>query len=339
MQLARDNGIYLMTTLEPAIYYLTTPNGGDVNVQWSSNPFSSAKGGPCVKTADFFTDATAKRHYKNKLRYTVARWGADTHVAVWEFFNEYDHLVEQLAVPTATIAAWHKEMAIYLRQIDPYGHIITTSLSHNDYADLWSLPEMQFSQRHLYGSTESLAATVKGYETKYQKPFVSGEFSLDWKWPQMHPASEYGRELHFGLWRGMFAPTPILPMTWWWDFHADNNQYFHFEYASLMAAKTSEGPGPLEPQAVTATSGVEALALKSPGGRFVWVHNQGGASLGGASVTLSELPAVTFTTRSLDPWKGTWGEPMSTPVVAGSAKLELPTLAGDQDWAYWLAAP
>jgi hypothetical protein len=328
-----------MSTLEPAIYFLTTPNGGDQNVQWSANPFSSAKGGPCAKTADFFTDQTAKRHYKNKLRYAVARWGADPHVAVWELFNEYDHLVEQLAVPTAAIAAWHKEMAVYLRQIDPYGHIITTSLSHNDYADLWSLPEMQFSQRHLYGSTESLASTVGSYETKYQKPFVSGEFSLDWKWPQMHPASEYGRELHFGLWRGMFAATPILPLTWWWDFHADNNQYFHFAHASTLVAKTSAGPGPLDPQPLTASSGVEALGLKSPAGCFVWVHNKGGGALGGGSVTLTNLPAVTFATKSFDTWTGAWGDSVAMQPSGGSIKLALPTLAGDADMAYWLAAP
>jgi Cellulase (glycosyl hydrolase family 5)/Domain of unknown function (DUF5060) len=339
MQLAHDNGIYVMSTLEPAIYYLTTPNGGDANVQWSANPFSTAKGGPCAKTADFFTDATAKRHYKNKLRYAVARWGADPQLAVWELWNEYDHLVEQLAVPTAAIAAWHQEMARYLRQTDPYGRIITTSLSHNDYADLWRLPEMQFSQRHLYGSTESLATTLGGYETKYQKPFVSGEFSLDWKWPQMHPASEYGRELHLGLWRGMFAPTPILPMTWWWDFHADNNQYFHFEHASTMAAKTAEGPGPLEPQAVTASGGVEVLALKSPSGRFVWLHNKGGAVINGASVTLTDLPAAAFAVRSFNTWNGAWGDAVSLAASGGSLRLDLPTLAGDADMAYWLAAP
>jgi hypothetical protein len=307
--------------------------------QSSANPFSTAKGGPCAKTADFFTDATAKRHYKNKLRYAVARWGADPQLAVWELWNEYDHLVEQLAVPTAAIAAWHQEMARYLRQTDPYGRIITTSLSHNDYADLWRLPEMQFSQRHLYGSTESLATTLGGYETKYQKPFVSGEFSLDWKWPQMHPASEYGRELHLGLWRGMFAPTPILPMTWWWDFHADNNQYFHFEHASTMAAKTAEGPGPLEPQAVTASGGVEVLALKSPSGRFVWLHNKGGAVINGASVTLTDLPAAAFAVRSFNTWNGAWGDAVSLAASGGSLRLDLPTLAGDADMAYWLAAP
>ncbi len=339
MLLAHDNGIYVMSTLEPAIYYLTTPNGGDVNVQWSANPFSSAQGGPCAKTADFFTSATAKRHYKNKLRYAVARWGADSQLAVWELWNEYDHLVEQLAVPTAAIAAWHQEMARYLRQTDPYGRIITTSLSHNDYADLWSLPEMQFSQRHLYGSTENLATTLGGYETKYQKPFVSGEFSLDWKWPQMHPASEYGRELHLGLWRGMFAATPILPLTWWWDFHADNNQYFHFEHASTMVAKTVEGPGPLERQAVTATTGVEVLALQSPVGRFVWLHNKGTGSLSGASVTLTDLPAGAFAVRSFNTWTGAWGDAVSLAATGGSLRLDLPTLAGDADLGYWLAAP
>ena len=339
MQLARDNGIYVMSTLEPAIYYLTTPNGGDVNVQWSANPFSAANGGPCGKTADFFTDASAKRHYKNKLRYAVARWGADPQLAVWELWNEYDHLVEQLAVPTAAIAAWHQEMARYLRQTDPYGRIITTSLSHNDYADLWSLPEMQFSQRHLYGSTESLATTLGGYETKYQKPFVSGEFSLDWKWPQMHPASEYGRELHLGLWRGMFAATPILPLTWWWDFHADNDQYFHFEHAATMAERTAEGPGPLEPQAATASGGVEALALKSPSGRFVWLHNKGNSVLNGATITLTDLPASAFLVRAFNTWTGTWGDAVSLTPSGGSVRLDLPALAGDADLAYWLAAP
>jgi hypothetical protein len=137
----------------------------------------------------------------------------------------------------------------------------------------------------------------------------------------------------------MFAATPILPLTWWWDFHADNNQYFHFEYASMMASKTAEGPGPLQPQALIASNGVEAVALQSPAGRFVWLHNQGAATLYGASVTLTALPAVTFTVRSFNTWTGAWGDPQALAVSGGSLKLELPSLAGDLDMAYWLAAP
>lgn len=340
MKLARDNGIYVMSTLEPAIYFLTTPHGGDTNIQWSANPFSAAKGGPAASTADFFTNAAAKRHYKNKLRYSIARWGADPHLAVWELWNEYDHLVEQLGVPTAAIAAWHKEMAVYLRETDPYDRIITTSLSHNDYADLWNLPEMQFSQRHLYGSMDTIHDTFASYETKYQtKPFVAGEFSLDWRWPQTHTPAEYGRELHMAMWRGMFAPTPILPMTWWWDFHADNDQYFHFEHVSTLAEKTAEGPGPLEPQAATASANIDALALKSPAGRFVWVHNRSANTVSGGRVTLTDMPAGTFTTRSFDTWSGAWGEPQTLPAANGAIPLDLPALPRDADMAYWLSAP
>jgi hypothetical protein len=340
MQLARETGIYVMSTLEPAIYYLTTPHGGDTSIQWAANAFSTAKGGPAATTADFFTNAEARRQYKNKLRYSVARWGANPQLAVWELWNEYDHLVEQLQVPTSTIAAWHQEMGQYLRQIDPNGRIITTSLSHNDYADLWSLPEMQFSQRHLYGSMDTIMNTFGSYESKYQdKPFVAGEFSLDWRWPLTHTPAEYGRELHMALWRGMFAPTPILPMTWWWDFHADNEQYFHFEHAATLAEKTSEGPGPLAAQAATASANVDVLALQSPDGRFVWAHNRSGSSLSGAYVTLTELPAVTFLLKSFNTWTGAWGAPSSLTPSQGTLRIDLPQLAGDADLAYWLEAP
>ena len=339
MALAGENGIYVMSTLEPAIYFLTTPHGGDTAIQWSQNPFSTARGGPCQNTADFFSNAQAKRHYKNKLRYAIARWGHSPHLAVWELWNEYDHLVEQLGVPTGTIAAWHQEMAQYLNETDPYDRIVTTSLSHNDYADLWSLPEMQFTQRHLYGSMDGILDTHAGYETKYQKAFVAGEFSLDWRWPLTHTPAAYGREVHMALWRGMFAPTPILPMTWWWDFHADNGHYFHFQHAATLDEKTALGPGPLEAQPATAKSGLTSLAVKSPAGRALWVHNPGAGTASGASVTLTGMPPGAFTLQSFDTWTGAWGA--ATPVQAsgGSLKIDLPGLSGDRDLAYWLAAP
>ncbi len=338
MTLARDNGIYLMTTLDPAIYYLESPHGGDVNIQWSANPYSSAQGGPAETPADFFTDETAKRHYKNRLRYAIARWGAYPELGAWEFWNEYDHIVEQQGVSTQDIADWHAEMADYIGETDPYGRIVTTSISHNDYADLWSLPGMQLTQRHLYGSTDGIVATHTSYEDKYQKPFVAGEFSYDWHWPLTFPAATYGREVHMGLWRGMFAPTPILPMTWWWDFHADNDHYFHFEHAATMALKTTEGPGPLQAQAISATNSLEALALKSPAGRFVWTHNKGSASVSGASFTLSGLPAQSFVVSSFDTWTGAWGTAQALQPNGGSLNVNLPTLAADADLAYWLEA-
>lgn len=339
MALAAETGIYVMSTLEPAIYFLTTAHGGDQNIQWAANPFSTAKGGPCATTADFFTNETAKRHYKNKLRYAIARWGHSPYLAVWELWNEYDHLVEQLGVSTASIAAWHQEMGRYLADTDPYDRIVTTSLSHNDYADLWSLPEMQLTQRHLYGAMDGILGTHQTYEDKYRKPFVAGEFSLDWRWPLMHTPAAYGREVHMAMWRGLFAPTPILPMTWWWDFHADNEQYFHFTHVATLAAKTTLGPGPLEPQPATASGGLDVLALKSPAGRVLWLHNRGGSTVSGASVTLGQMPDGSYGAQSLDTWTGAWGAATVAQASGGTLTLPLPSLSADRDVAYWLATP
>jgi hypothetical protein len=186
---------------------------------------------------------------------------------------------------------------------------------------------------------DGLLGTHQTYESKYQKPFVAGEFSFDWRWPLMHSPAAYGREVHMALWRGLFAPTPILPMTWWWDFHADNQHYFHFAHASTLSEKTVIGAGPVQAQAISATNGLEVLAVQSPAGRVLWVHNKGTSTVSGASATLSDLPATPFTLRSFDTWTGAWGEPQSVAASAGSLTIELPALPGDADLAFWLAAP
>ena len=47
---------------------------------WELNPFNAKNGGPCKSPADWFTNETARKHYRNRLRYTVARWGYSPHV-------------------------------------------------------------------------------------------------------------------------------------------------------------------------------------------------------------------------------------------------------------------
>jgi hypothetical protein len=267
----------------------------------------------------------------------VARWGAFRHLAVFEFWNEYDHLVEGQGVSSGVIASWHQEMARYLAELDPYDHIITTSLSHNDFADLWELPEMQFSQRHLYGSTNGLHETHLNYEQKYNKPFVAGEFSLDWVWPPTDTPAAYGREVHMALWRGLFSPTPILPMTWWWEFHADNNHEFHFQHAATIAALTSEGSGPLEANAANATQGLEVLGLSNQETQFVWVHNRGGGTVSNATFSVGGVRAgATFRVRRFDPWTGAWAELPSVVDAGGSVTIPLLSLGPDADTVYVL---
>ena len=71
----------------------------------------------------------------NRLRYIVARWGYSPAIGMWEFFNEIDNIQFRDAknpIPAEEIVAWHARMARYLKSIDPYGHPVTTSISHRD---------------------------------------------------------------------------------------------------------------------------------------------------------------------------------------------------------------
>ena len=83
---------------------------------WKANPFNARNGGPCKKPADWFTNAAAKAHYKKRLRYTIARWGYSPHVLCWEFGNEFEGWADS---SQEVQLAWHREMADYLRALDP----------------------------------------------------------------------------------------------------------------------------------------------------------------------------------------------------------------------------
>ena len=46
------------------------------------------------------------------------------------------------------VVAWHREMGAYLKKIDPYQHLVTSSFSGSAYPELWTIPEIDFSQSH-----------------------------------------------------------------------------------------------------------------------------------------------------------------------------------------------
>jgi hypothetical protein len=334
---AEQAGIYLMPTLDPVIEYQTGVDGWSGQIKWQQNPYGTYKGGPCNGPLDFFNGQKARDIYKNRLRYAVARWGYSPYVAVWEFFNEVDWANITEHVPTADIAAWHNYMASYLRGIDPYNHIVTTSLSHNDFSDLWSLKNMDFTQRHIYGSMDQLISFQQQY-AKYNKPFVSGEFSLDYRGVTQHPAADYGKELHLGIWRGLFMNQPIAPLTWWWDFHADQGQYFHFKYARDLLDKMMADTKSIVNVDAAAPANVEARALKSDRGLFVWLNNKNGSALNNFQVKVNgATSAQGYDWRAYDNWKGTYGAPATAAASNGTVTVTVPALAAYGDMALWFS--
>lgn len=198
---------------------------------WKRNPFNAKNGGPCDTPADWFTNAAARKLYRKRLRYTVARWGYSPHVFCWEFGNEFEGWANS---PNEIKLPWHKEMADYLRSIDPFGHLITTSFwGHTGPEEFWELENIDVVQTHCYtNNDENVAEPVREFclhqWERFQKPHIFGEFGI-----RSHSSTAdkdpEGWAVHNSLWAGLFSFAAGGPMPWWHESYIDKlDLYFHF---------------------------------------------------------------------------------------------------------------
>lgn len=185
-----------------------------VNPNWPDHPWNAKNGGFLKSAADFFTDPEAKRRAKMWLRYAVARFAHSPNVLAWELFNEVEWVDARYANRWPDIETWHAEMADYIRSIDPYHHLITTS-SATDRPDLWRA--MDYVQPHTYPS--NLSAAILGAERIAGKPTFFGEFG-----PGGGNASNR-HVLREGALAGVFANDGGAGQYWYWDVVHKENLY------------------------------------------------------------------------------------------------------------------
>ncbi|HEY0272264.1 MAG TPA: DUF5060 domain-containing protein [Chitinophaga sp.] len=244
---------------------------------WKSSAYNVLNGGPCTTPADYFTMQSAQEQYKNKLRYIVARWGYSSSIAVWEFFNEVDNAAftqqDSILIPPAVITQWHLEMSRYLKDIDPYQHLVSTSVSHRDIAGMNSIPYLDFNQKHIYKHTEKIPGIYPDYIQTFGKPYVVGEFGYRWEDQDPRYAPEANYDYKRGLWYGLFSPTPVLPMSWWWELFDDQHMTPYLQSVRNISQRMLEdGQGVFEKIPVHAGL-LEAYALKCGSRYYVYLLN------------------------------------------------------------------
>ena len=295
------------------------------NSEWADNPYNVANGGPLNAPVDFFTDATARRLFEQRLRYIVARWGSSTHVMAWELWNEVDLTL----APSASITAWHAEMAAELRALDPYDHLVTTShaLFPNDPA-VWQNGGVDFTQLHFYADQIPAFARVSRTVTSFTrdrlaqtgKPVLFGELGIDSRGPVETVQNDpEGIGVHDGLWAGVVSGGIGTAMPWWWDsvIAGDPQRYYPMfgsvarfvdgvqwdrEAFTTSTATVSGGTRPVVPLGL---QGKRSLLLWLKDDTFQWNTPQD-ADITGATL---QLPGR-WCGDWYDTWTGEWQAPV-----------------------------
>ena len=284
-----DNGIYVMLCIQHHGQV-----SSQVNPNWADSPYNISNGGTCNNTWDFFTNEAAIAHTKNRLRYIVARWGYSKNIMAWELFNEVEW-TDNFSSHKDDIAEWHFEMASYLKSIDPYGHIVTTSYAHDDEDPLvWSSSEMDITQTHFYNNVPNieriLAGGVRRYLNEFQKPTLTGEFGLGGS-SQLAQVDADGIHLHNSLWGALMSGGMGTGMTWWWDSYVHPMElYYHFDGVSQFSNKVLFKDQKLAPSSSYVSGAVGDLTL---------TPSSGWGSSASDSIRINELGQITPTDYTL----------------------------------------
>ncbi len=254
----------------------------------------------------FFTDEEPARRFMNRLRYIVARWGCSPAIGMWEFFNEIDNIQHRNAggpIPAEEIVAWHARMSKYLKSIDPYGHPVTTSISHRDLEGLNSVPDLDINQKHIYCNTGGIPAEILRYENRFGKPYVIGEFGYEWDWSKNFDefGEEMDRDFRRGLWYGIFSPTPLTPMSWWWEYFENRGLMPYFRGVRLISDRMlADGKGAFEQLSVTCPP-AEAMAVRCGETIYVYLYNNSSEALGRTPLTVNLAARGRYAVQSFDP--------------------------------------
>ena len=205
---ATEHGVYVQVVLQHHGQYSTK-----VNPNWSENPWNAANPGGFLHTpSEFFTSPDARLMTMLKYRYIVARWGWSPAVFAWELFNEV-HWVDAIHSDYRedVVAHWHDEMADYLRSIDVYGHLVTTS-TEDVASPIYA--KMDFYQPHLYPGDLLVAARGSVLPAGVPvRPMFYGEIG-DENSDLPEGVRQAGGTLVPPVWASLLGPGRLPSQTW-----------------------------------------------------------------------------------------------------------------------------
>lgn len=344
LQLAEQKGIYIQLTLNDYREY-SSASGSDG--KWVNNPYNVTNGGPCVNQNAFFTNNTAMLIYEKRLRYLIARYAYSQNLLTWEFFNEIDHDYSYLS--KSSVDTWHSQMGGWLHTNDPYGHLVTTSLSYAS-ADpqMWNVAQLDFLSWHTYFSSgyqlnpaATMASDAAYYRKTYNKLVQIGEYGTDWhSWSASLVVDPYLRGLRQGIWGGALGGSAGTAMTWWWDSLAPANDYWLFSSIATILGPTDWGRGSWTNIVFPSGQALTAIGLSGPHDSLVyvvafdaaWPTGATNASLPlqhGQTLILTNWPSGIYYAEWYNPTNGALVGTSQAATINGGLTLPLPDYTVD----------
>lgn len=239
LTMAEARGIYLQLTLiwhqafatynAPPVSLPDDTPRPDTSTDWRNSPYNLANGGPLDRPSAVFHDATARALLRQRLRYIVARWGYSPHIFAWEIVDSIDGI---LGYTPVRARPWLEDMVSFVRQTDPYDHLITAG-SYDPAAKVWNLAPLDFIQvsyyqnRPLEDSTDQITGALNAISrADNNRPVLLSEFSLN---PWFAPSEDDPTGVHIRntIWAAAFSGSAGSAMSWWWNSYIDRADLYH----------------------------------------------------------------------------------------------------------------
>ncbi len=210
MNLARQNNLHVALTLQNHGQFSL-----NVDPEWVDNPYNVLNGGFVHQPDEFWSDPRSREMYKKRLRYIIGRWASDPAIVWYEMSNELD-LVHNYRNRKPQIYDWHREMAGYIHEHDPYKHLVSTHFVGGRFdGAIFELEELDVVQSN--GYSQNMVTEVPKLFNDYRdaasnKPCFINEYGEGTR------IDTHLSNFHSGLWTSGVYPLCGPAMFWYFQY-------------------------------------------------------------------------------------------------------------------------
>lgn len=164
----------------------------------------------------FFSDPTARKFYRQKLRYIVSRWGYSTGIAVFGMASE----IETPCTDPPVCVSWMTEMGAYMKEDLKINQLLSPSFlgiyhdAENYENKIMELENYDMSTYNWYSASptkfQGVLQHIEGLNNQFDKPFFFGEMGN----ADLYPCDTSRIEWIRDSWLSAFSGNAGIGMNW-----------------------------------------------------------------------------------------------------------------------------